>query len=285
MQLTKNATILSFLRSLPGDSGEPLTIDFSGVSFVDPGSVVGLACLADRGRAAGRQVTFMAPSGYNVRNYLSRMHLGEVLDALGVTHDLGRVRENDLSTELLELVKFSGRDSGDELGTLLYDKLEARSDVHPEVAESLQNSIAELSTNVRTHAQVDHGYAMAQTIPNRSLIRFAIGDAGIGLKKSLEKNRDLPVDDDKNAIGLAVQANVTSTGERGRGTGLAEVVGSTVGFGGKVMLASGGAAVLHERATPEGEDGPLANVSYTWRLSNAYNGTIVQGEICYQPGE
>lgn len=212
------------------------------------------------------------------------MHLGVILDRLGATHDLGRVRENDLRSELLELVRFSGIDSGDDLGTLVYDKLENRTDVYPEVAESLQNSIAELSTNVRTHAQVAHGYAMAQTIPTRSLIKFAVGDAGIGLKKSLEENRNQPVMDDENAIGLAVQANITSTGERGRGSGLAEVVSSTVGFGGKVVLASGTAAVRHERTTPEDQDDTLVNASYTWRLSNAYNGTIVQAEICYQPG-
>ena len=284
MQLTNNLNILTFLRALPSDSEESLTIDFSGVSFTDPGSVVGVACLADRARADGRQVTFVAPRDNNVCNYLSRMHLGEALDGLGATHNLGRVRENDLRGELLELVKFSGINSGDDLATLVYDKLEGRTDVYPAVAESLQNSIAELSTNVRTHAQVTHGYAMAQTIPSRSLIKFAIGDAGIGLKKSLEHNRDQPVLDDENAIGLAVQANITSTGERGRGSGLAEVVSSTVGFGGKVVLASGKAAVRHERTTPEDEDDTLANVSYTYCLPNAYNGTIVQAEICYQPG-
>ncbi len=111
------------------------------------------------------------------------MHLGELLSSLSVPHDLPTVREAPLRDDLLELRKFSSQSDGEALGALVFDKVRGKVDTY--IPDALYSGICELAGNVCFHAQVDTGFAAAQTIPRRGCIFFAIADSGIGMKESL----------------------------------------------------------------------------------------------------
>lgn len=256
MQLHSTVNHLTFPNSL----GDAPHADFSGVSFVEPLALVGTIAMLEGQRAAGQQVTFTAPANSNVENYLSRMHYGAALDELGIAHSLRPVRERALGSELLELQKISGEYAGEQVANLVEGKLRD-SGADAQIRESLHSAICETVNNVAYHAEVDHGYVAAQSMAGRVL--FAIADAGIGLKGSIAKK--MVVDDDRNAIELATVANVTSTGEQGRGQGLTDVVETAIGLGGFVVIASGDAIFSYrgDTVTKRGASAP-------------FNGTLIQ---------
>jgi hypothetical protein len=90
-------------------------VDLSAATFVEPAGLVAIAALIDRAVRQGKAVTFVRPDDYGVRNYLSRMHLGDFLDNLGVPHDLPTVNEAPLQDTLLELRPFSTQSDGEAL--------------------------------------------------------------------------------------------------------------------------------------------------------------------------
>jgi hypothetical protein len=69
--------------SLDLDAGVAV-IDLTGVSFVDAYALTGLACSIASATGDGLPVRLLLPERYDVRSWLSRMHLGEVLDEFEV---------------------------------------------------------------------------------------------------------------------------------------------------------------------------------------------------------
>jgi hypothetical protein len=155
----------------------------------------------------------------------------------------------------------------------VFDKLDG-SGTDAQVLDTLHSAICELAGNVEWHAQVENGYVAAQTVNRGTKIIFAVADAGRGLKASLESNPTLAITDDANAIALAVQPNISATGERGRGQGLSDVVTSATGLGGTVHLASGKSRAVHS-----------SGHVYTESFPGTFAGTIIQVELDCVPGK
>lgn len=265
MKIASSVTPFSLSQSLEIDPVGPLVLDLSTASFVEPYGLVGVAVLAEQAVSAGREVTFVPPTNPNVRNYLSRMRLGEVLTDLGITHGLPVVNANPLQSELLELQKFSGQGGGEAVATLVFDKLEAVG-ADNEVRQTLFEAVCEVAGNVDYHANVPHGYVAAQTTHQGGKVSFAIADSGQGLMSSLAAFHD--ISDDAEAIDLAVKEEVSGTGERGRGQGLPTVVSTSVGLNGNVHIASGNARNLHSR-----------NGVNKFVTSGSFPGTAIQVEL------
>lgn len=244
MKIVSNVNPYSLSQALEAGTADPLVLDLSEAAFVEPFGLVGVAVLAERAVNSGRQVTFVPPANASVRNYLSRMRLGQVLGDLGITHGLPVVHANPLQTELLELQKFSGQGGGEAVATLVYDKLEAVG-ADSMVRQTLFEAICEVAGNVDFHAKITHGYVAAQTTHQGQKVLFSIADSGQGLRASLSAVRQIT--DDAEAIDLAVSEEVSGTGETGRGQGLPTVVGTSVGLNGVVHIASGNAKTLHTR--------------------------------------
>lgn len=261
------------------DSG-PLHIDLARLTWAPPVVIAGVAAQAHRATSQGRQVSFTAPEASDVSAYLSRMHLGKALDDLGVMHDLPKVNERDQKGNLVELRRFSSEADGEELGGIVHDRLRDMSHVNGQVAEAMHEALIEIATNTAIHAEVTHGYAIAQTYPGKNEIVFAVADGGIGLMESLSRNENHKPVDDGNAIELAVIRNVSGFSDANRGYGLAQVVRDAAEFGGRVEIASGGASAVHTIAS---EDDAVTTASYTRTLSTPYNGVIVQASIPWEP--
>src|SRR5690606_17175529 len=105
--------------------------------------------------------------------------------------------------------------------------------------------LSELCSNVLLHANtLFGGVAAMQTYRNRAGTRYvviSIGDAGIGVRKSLANNPALGgrLDSDAQALGVAVQAGASRFGVGGHGGGLTRVLEIARRYGGQVAIRSG----------------------------------------------
>jgi hypothetical protein len=180
------------------------------------------------------------PEEPNVRSWLSRMHLGDVIDAFEVRVEgtLSRVPERDRRDTLIELERFQDAHGSDRLAAFIWDRLEGGADA--EVVNQLFEATGELGLNVVEHA---------------GSLRTRYGDMTDG-----------------DAIRRAIQWNVSSIADEGRGQGLPGVVDGVKGLGGTVWIRSGAAA----RTVTRGQ----AQTSGVSRLQ----GTIVGARLPCRPG-
>jgi hypothetical protein len=91
-----DALTLDGVLSLDLDRGLA-TIDLVRVGFVDAYALTGLACFIASAARDGLPVELLLPEEPDVRSWLSRMHLGDVLDAFEV-HVEGVLRGSPSAT-------------------------------------------------------------------------------------------------------------------------------------------------------------------------------------------
>jgi hypothetical protein len=93
------------------------------------------------------------PEDPDVRSWLSRMHLGAVLDAFGARVEgaaLPRVVERDRRDTLIELERFDDAHGSDHLASFIWERLQGGAD--GEVVNRLFEATGELGLNVVEHA-------------------------------------------------------------------------------------------------------------------------------------
>lgn len=226
----------SLLASLvPSD--ERTSLNLSRTSFVHPGGLVALICLASAAHATGRTVVFTPPPyNTNVSGYLYRMRLQDHLEELGIEPNLRAVQSHDTGNRLHELKSFSSTSEINEMANQVFE-LALESGISASASASLYTVVQEAAGNVVEHSNPwgsPLGYMALQSYPKSGRVEFAIGDPGVGLKASLSSAYE--VADDRTGIELAMQHGVSGTGRVGRGRGLA-VMRETAGVG--FSLASG----------------------------------------------
>jgi hypothetical protein len=117
--------------------------------------------------------------------------------------------------------------------------------------------LSELSSNVLDHSQAELGGMMAtQTYKMQGGTRYlvmAIGDRGIGVRRSLAANMALAdrLDDDDTALSVAVQPGNSRFTIGGRGGGLPRVLSIAKRYQGNVVFRSGIGALTYVGARDE----------------------------------
>ena len=235
-----------------------------GNGWLEPCHLVGAAAVAERAVTSGLTVRVHGPSDRNRANYAARMRLGSVLAALGADHDLPTVRENDLRTELFELMRLRTEADARALAQLVADKVEAHD---PKAAYVLWECISELGINIKDHAQAA-GFGAAQTLRASGQVLFAIADSGVGLRATLAV-RGAATDRDGLSLALAGASRLDGPD---RGRGLTTTLSALGEVGGNLFLASGIASA--QATTASRRHG---------RLATAFRGTIVQGRVPTAP--
>ena len=116
-----DASRLDGVLSLDLDRGVA-GIDLAQESFVDAYALVGLACFIASAARDGLSVRLVLPEDPDVRSWLSRMHLGAVIDAFGawVEGALPRVPERDRRDTLIELERFDDAHGSDRLASFVW---------------------------------------------------------------------------------------------------------------------------------------------------------------------
>jgi hypothetical protein len=117
-----DALHLDGVPSLDLDRGVA-AIDLAGDSFVDAYALVGLACFIASAARDGLPVRLVLPEDPDVRSWLSRMHLGAVIEAFGVRVEgaLPRVAERDRRDTLIELERFDDAHGSDRLASFIWN--------------------------------------------------------------------------------------------------------------------------------------------------------------------
>ena len=235
-----DAVTLDDVLSLDLDSGAA-RLDLARIGFVDAYALTGLACFVASAARDGLPVRVVLPEEPDVRSWLSRMHLGDVLEAFDVhvEGELPRVAEHDRRDALIELQRFRDAHGSDRLASFIWERLQGGAD--GEVVNQLFEATGELGANVVEHAgSPSGGFVAAQrykagTADERIIV--AVGDAGIGIRESLRPRYGDMTDD--AAIRRAVQWHVSRVPEEGRGQGLPGVVDGVRGLDGTIWIRSG----------------------------------------------
>lgn len=203
---------------------------------VDVFGLVEVAARAEHHRRQGTDVLVLAPTDADVAYDLARMRLGRVLTELGADHDLPYLRERDRGGPLLGLTYFESTGHSDELAATLYHRVAAEA---PAAARALYTALCEVGQNVSEHAEVPGGWVAAQAVRRGGPLSFAVGDAGIGMWRSLAARG---ATDDAEALEMALDRGLSRFATAGHGNGLVETCRLVTARRGRVHLASGTAA-------------------------------------------
>ena len=216
-------------------------LDLAGIGFAEPCGIVALATVIDRMSRSAGEVRVECGNRDAVR-YMSRMNFGDLLDSLGVSHNMPVVGHHDRRGSLVELQRFEGTEGADAIADLLLAKVEAGT-LQGTLASNVYNQLWELTANAAEHSGVELGYALAQSFPRRGMTSIVVGDPGIGILESFANSSHSP-STDIEAINLAVQRRV-SRHDKNRGVGLFNLVRDVADRGGgMVNIYSGGARRL-----------------------------------------
>lgn len=219
----------------------PTRWDLSWVTWIDPYGLVGLACMLDEIRRRGHQVSITLPTEDRVCRYLARMAFGEAVERADARLDrsLPSIVVEPRPEYVLELTRFNDMSAGENLANLIFERLVDTT--RPEIVEALFEAAVELGMNAAEHAESQTGAYMAAFTHHRGeakeFLVLAVGDTGIGIRRSLAKA--LQVGDDADAVERALERHISGTGSPGRGQGLPEVSDYVRRLHGWLVLRSG----------------------------------------------
>jgi hypothetical protein len=248
---------LDFLAVRETEEGRRL--DLADLRWLDPVHLVGVATHALLAQRAGSRLVLTGLPA-NQANYAARMRLGRVIEQFGGEHDLPEVHERDLHDTLLEIQPLRNPQDVERLTELVYQRVAQHNEA---AARALHVAIAEVGDNVCQHAR-SIGFMAAQTIAEHGVLRFAVADAGVGLRATLAP---IGAGDDREAVQLALSGE-RSRRSPGHGYGLPNTVRIITELDGELLLASGMAAA---RVNTGG--------SMERRLDVAFHGTIFEGSV------
>lgn len=269
-----------------------LFMDFGVLENLTPGAGLILAAELDRRRlATGRRPTAWDDEWHPaVRTYFDQ---GGLFELLGITPKLPSEECDDDAP--LRAVKFiRGRSVRGQLGSALRDKLEAlcgkkigpRLTVYEAISEAIANTRHAYPRDVSIWPTKATGRWWAGGTWNSAtgVVSLQIYDQGVGIPATLPRsdhwsdiirlvglgNRLHPERDDHNLIEAALKVGRTSTGESGRGKGLAEMASWIDKLGnGFLRITSGRGSVMYR---------PGGNVTGTSQKAPLF-GTLIEWEI------
>ncbi len=247
-----------------GEAG-PLELDLAAVDFIDPYGMSALTLFLNHLPPEALPVRLVlqdwpSPSGEPQSKlyagsvaYLTRMNfwdaVGPLLDATPeqIPARPGRVTDRNVLLEITLLrthdaISIMLRKTGEILQNLGYTVIGRG---------HILEVLSELCSNVLLHAQTDFGCVAAmQTYRSREGTRYivmGIGDAGIGVRRSLAVNGTLAsrLHSDAQALGVAVQPGASRFASGGHGGGLPRVLEIARRYNGRIAFRSGTGSMIY----------------------------------------
>lgn len=253
------------------DQEGPLLLDLTRVSFIDPFGMVALVLFINHLPDEARPIR-LRMSGFdwergeqctsndsNAASYLTRMNFWDaVFERIDAPPGKIPLRPKGLVDKnvLLDVTIFRTHDA---ISAMLHQTGEILQNLGYTVTARghILEVLSELCSNVLLHANtLFGGVAAMQTYRNRAGTRYvvmSIGDAGIGVRKSLVNNAVLAarLESDAQALGVAVQAGSSRFGVGGHGGGLPRVLEIARRYTGRVAFRSGAGALAYNGASDE----------------------------------
>jgi hypothetical protein len=195
----------------------------------------------------------------SLKAYAARMNLWEALDL----NPPLKVRKRNESGKFLPLAAIRTQGEVHENAVKITKIAEAQySGI--QTLTSLEELLGEILDNSFSHAQIDAhlpSFACAQTWPQGNLAQVAIGDGGIGIRKSLLENPALIERlSGENACQIATERYLTSKPSVHSGYGLALARELIEQNSGNLLIVSGNDAFRNSRRTVS-----LATMGVAWQ--------------------
>ena len=249
----------------------PLELDLTQVAFMDPFGMVGLVLFINHLPEEARPIRLRmsgfdwqsgeqnTSGGTNAASYLTRMNFWDaVFECIDAPPGKIPLRPKGLVDKnvLLDVTNFRTHDA---ISIMLHQTGEILQNLGYTVTARghVLEVLSELCSNVLLHANtLFGGVAAMQTYRNRAGTRYvvmSIGDAGIGVRKSLANNPSLSsrLESDSQALGVSVQAGSSRFGSGGHGGGLPRVLEIARRYGGRVAFRSGEGVLAFNGAIDE----------------------------------
>ncbi|MCS6861031.1 MAG: ATP-binding protein [Abditibacteriales bacterium] len=232
-------------------AARPFTLDLSEVTFVDPFGLVGTTLLLwnlPPDLLPARIVLPTAKQGdYNLLPYLYRIGFFDAVQAAamfeGEWEHLKSYQRWDRNL-LLEMTRVR---TVDDINAIMDKTASILEDLGYSAVGATQfcEVISELCSNIVLHSHAERdGLVVIQAYQRRNGERFvvlAIGDAGIGIRRSLAMNprHGKALESDTLAIFRALQPGVSRLEEAGHGGGLTRVLQIVLRYTGRLDIRSG----------------------------------------------
>jgi len=224
--------------------------DLSELRFIDAYGLVGTACALLAAAKEGGHPPIDYPGQGQVCEHLSRMGFRDLLRELGYPIVLPETAVIERPDVLVPLTRTDHVFGAEQLSHLLHEQLRDHAD--PQVLEAILEGLWELAANALEHSGSEavimgQVYREGDLPHHRNRVQVAIGDAGIGIRRSfLDSERRQP-HDDLAAIDLALEYLVTSVDDPGRGQGLFTAAEQVTALEGHLVLRSGTGRVTLSR--------------------------------------
>lgn len=221
--------------------GECDILDLSRTKFAKPFGITLMYGLVSQLRQRGEAVRIVTTR--EVATYLWRMNFHAPFDGDGDVIFDPNIREWGFTSwaqpeHVLPLtrVEVGNDDEVVDAGHRLWGIIASRAPDFLPLADQIRTALVELISNVERHSRAGVATVIAQT--HRDAVRLAVGDVGIGVRRSLEGVYSLAGKADHEVLRFATQPGITAT-PGGGGTGLWTIVDAIQEYGRAVHLGSG----------------------------------------------
>lgn len=246
----ENLTVQSFENMLKqfDSSSSLITVDLRKTKFIDPFGLVSLLLLAKWLSGLRKDLFYVMPEKNNVNRYLWRMNFWdqakEFIHIYPHPENMrAKFKTND-SDVLLELTTIKKEEDVEAAVGIIIDRMqnliEKNLHLSPDIVTKFCVCLAEVCQNIPQHSG-DWGFAAAQTYSyqGQPFIKLAVGDLGIGIKRSLWDNQELDWKLDRKAVLAALELGVSRYSEMGRGLGLSQVKKYVDQLNGRMHIRTG----------------------------------------------
>lgn len=258
-------TLQMLLQEWPHDQPSFVEVDFGRQHWVEPVGTVALSCLLELAQRNGSSIEVTGLAGCRNEGYWARMRF---FRNFGLAEpDFGRAR--NATGRFSEICRITDADDTDEIA----DRIVAAMTPSAEERQVYMHVVTEALNNVCQHSG-SVGFCASQFYPQINVVRFAIGDCGVGLRHSLQNYGPAT---DVEAIKLALRVGITGRPAiprglqrkalRNRGVGLSAIEKLVTGNGGRLLVRSGTGGMHSWRAKAFQDAG------------TAWPGTLVSAEM------
>ncbi len=223
-------------------------IDFSRLTFIHPSGVVAVLCLIERLLEFEKPISVVFPKDPQVSHYLFKIHMIDALESLS-SADTMPVQLDDKMvrlTPILPVASFRNEIEVEKIAEQIETTMHNQGFTN--ILWPCYTITIELAANVAQHSGGSRGWVLAQRYDysDGRIIEIAVGDSGIGMRRSLSQNPLLAptIPDDKTAVKRAVKERVSRYSDPLRGNGLFQVCSEVLATDRRLSIRSGTACLV-----------------------------------------
>lgn len=223
-------------------------IDLSGLSFVHPCAIVAMLCLTERLLGFQKQIKVVLPSDPAMRDYFSQIHMIDALKSLTKTEPMSVMLNNIIPrlTPIIPVASFYNETEVEQIAQQIEETMHEQGFTN--LLWPCYTITIELAANVAQHSGGSRGWVLAQRYDYESgrIIELAVGDSGIGIRRSLRQNPQLTniITDDKIALKKAVSERVSRYSDPLRGNGLYQICTEVQATDRRLTIRSGSGCLV-----------------------------------------